>query len=35
MKDFLEKGYIDEEEEELPQENFLMLKLGKWFFGCN
>jgi phosphoglucomutase len=31
MKDFLEKGYIDEEEEELPQENFLMLKLENGF----
>ena len=26
-KDFLEKGYIDEDEDELTTENFLMLKL--------
>jgi phosphoglucomutase len=30
-KDFLEKGYIDEDEEELPQENFLMLELENGF----
>ena len=30
-KDFLEKGYIDEEEEELPQENFLMIELENGF----
>lgn len=30
-KDFLEKGYIDEEEDELPQENFLMLNLENGF----
>ena len=27
----MEKGYIDEDEEELPQENFLMLKLENGF----
>ena len=31
IKDFLEKGYIDEDEEELPQENFLMLELENGF----
>ncbi len=30
-KDFLEKGYIDEEEDELPEENFLMLNLENGF----
>ena len=30
-KDFLEKGYIDEDEEELLQENFLMLELENGF----
>ena len=31
FKDFLEKGYIDEDEDELPQENFLMLELENGF----
>ena len=31
VKDFLEKGYIDEDEDELPQENFLMLELENGF----
>jgi phosphoglucomutase len=30
-KDFLEKGYIDEDEDELSQENFLMLELENGF----
>ena len=30
-KDFLEKGYIDEDEDELPIENFLMLELENGF----
>ncbi len=30
-KDFLEKGYIDEDEDELPQENFLVLELANKF----
>ena len=30
-KDFLDKGYIDEDEEELPVENFLMLELENGF----
>ena len=30
-KDFLESGYIDEDEDELPQENFLILELANNF----
>lgn len=30
-KDFLDKGYIDEDEDELPVENFLMLELENGF----